>query len=89
MRTPTEALSVVRVLPEDDSLRMLLHNEVHARPTPLIRMPALIAFVAVLNGGISREQELEHLRLLPGQEGLMLDRLSENFLRLTLETCSV
>jgi len=89
MSTPMNDRSSVSVLPEDDALRMQLHNEVHARPTPLIRMPALIAFVAVLNEGISREQELEHLRLLPGQEDLELDGLSENFLRLTLDVCSV
>ena len=57
-------------LPPDDLQRALLHNEVHARPTARIRLPALVVYVAVLNEGISREQELAHLRLLPGQQDL-------------------
>ncbi|PZO14526.1 MAG: DUF3422 domain-containing protein [Burkholderiales bacterium] len=71
-------------LPPDDALREELHNEVHARPSARIRLPALIVFVAVLNEGVSREQEWEHLRQLPGQDGLALDQLKGNFLRLRL-----
>lgn len=69
-------------LPIDDPQRALLHNEVHARPQARIRMPALVVYVAVLNEGVSREQECAHLRLLPGQEQLTVDQLQGNFLRM-------
>lgn len=69
-------------LPADDALRVQLHNEVHARPSARIRLPALVVSVAVLNEDVSREQELAHLRRLPGHEGLQLADLQDNFLRL-------
>ncbi len=71
-----------KALPPDDSQREALHNEVHARPPARIRLPALVVYVAVLNEGVSREQEWQHLRLLPGQEALTQEQLSGNFLRL-------
>ncbi len=77
------------VLPPDAALRMTLHNEVHARPAARIRMPALVACVAVLNAGITREQECEHLRKLTGQEDLPLEALNNNFLRLRLSACTL
>ena len=70
------------LLPPDDALRRTLHNEVHARPQADIPMPALLVFVAVSNEGITREQEWAHLRALPGQAALPLERLHDNFLRL-------
>jgi uncharacterized membrane-anchored protein len=69
-------------LPPDDPLRVTLHNEVHARPPARVRLPALIVQVAVLNAGITREQECDHLRRLTGQALLPLERLQGNFLRL-------
>lgn len=69
-------------LPDDDPQRTLLHNEVHARPQARIRLPALVVFVAVLNDGVSREQECAHLRSLPGQAALGLEQLQGNFLPL-------
>jgi len=78
-----------RLLPEDDAQRSLLHNEVHARPPARIRLPALVIYVAVLNAGITREQECEHLRRLPGQQGLSLEQLHGNFLRLRFEGYTV
>ena len=77
------------VLPPDDPMREALHNEVHARPPARIRLPALIVYVAVLNDGISREQEHAHLQRLPGQQGLTLAELQGNFLRLRLSGYSV
>lgn len=71
-------------LPPDDELRQVLHNEVHARPPARIRLPALVVYVAVLNDGISREAECEHLRRLPGQQALQVQDLAGNFLRLRL-----
>ncbi|MBA4264200.1 MAG: DUF3422 domain-containing protein [Comamonadaceae bacterium] len=79
---PTSADRFAGILPPDDPLREELHNEVHARPSARIRLPVLIVFVAVLNEGVSREQECEHLRRLPGQEGLALEKLQGNFVRL-------
>lgn len=71
-------------LPDNDPQRVLLHNEVHARPSQRIRLPALVIYVVVINAGITREQECDHLRHLPGQQTLMLEQLQNNFLRLRL-----
>lgn len=69
-------------LPADDPRRRALHDEIHARPPARIRLPALVVYVAVLNDGVTREQELAHLRRLPGQQHLGPDDLARNFLRL-------
>lgn len=71
-------------LPADDPLRAELHQELHARPPARVTLPAASVFVAVLNAGISVEQELDHLRRLPGLEGLQMEALRHNFLRLPL-----
>ena len=73
------------LLPDDDPQRVLLHNEVHARPSQRIRLPALVVYVVVINDGIAREQECAHLRRLPGQHTLLLEQLQNNFLRLRLQ----
>jgi uncharacterized membrane-anchored protein len=86
MTVPT---SSINLLPPDDPLRAALHNEVHARPAARIRMPALVVYVAVLNAGITREQECAHLRLLPGQQDLPLSSLADNFLRLRFDGYTV
>jgi uncharacterized membrane-anchored protein len=72
------------LLPPDDPLRVVMHNEVHARPPARIRLPALVLYVAVLNEGVSREEEGRHLRHLPGHDSLDLECLQANFLRLRL-----
>ena len=72
-------------LPADDAQRHVLHNEVHARPTARIRLPALVVHVAVLNEGVTRADEWRHLHQLPGQENLGEDELQGNFLRLRLK----
>lgn len=79
----------VTLLPPDDPLRVTLHNEVHARPSARLRLPALIIYVAVLNAGVTREQERDHLSRLPGQQDLPLDSLNGNFLRLRFEGYTV
>lgn len=71
-----------RFLPTDDDLRFELHNEVHARPSARVRLPALITYVAVLNEGISREIERHHLSTLPGQDGVTAEQTKGHFLRL-------
>ena len=78
-----------RALPADDTERIALHNEVHARPQARIRLPALVVYVAVLNEGISRATECAHLQRLPGQADLAPDELQRNFLRLRLGHCTV
>lgn len=78
-----------RYLPVDDAQRRQLHNEVHARPSARVRLPALIVYVAVLNEGVAREQEWQHLKNLPGHADLALDRLNGNFLRLRCEGFTV
>ncbi len=78
-----------RYLPPDDAQRRQLHNEVHARPSARVRLPALIVYVAVLNEGISREQEWAHLRSLPGHADLQPEQLNGNFLRLRCDGFTV
>ena len=72
-------------LPPDDPQRTLLHNVVHTRQSQRIHLPALVVYIAVLSNDITLEQECEHLRRLPGQEGIMIDQLQHNFLRLRLQ----
>ena len=80
---PDQGLATTdRHLPPDADLRANLHNEVHARPAARIRLPALVVYVAVLNDGVSRADELTHLQRLPNQQHLTLADLSGNFLRL-------
>ena len=73
---------MMNLLPPDDSQRASLHNEVHARPSARIRLPAFILLVGVFNEGISREQECEHLRQL--QPELSLQDMQGNFVRLRM-----
>jgi uncharacterized membrane-anchored protein len=80
----TASVTPTSYLPQDDALRRVLHNEVHARPQARIRMPALVLYVAVSNEEVGREQECAHLRLLPGQADLATEQLQGNFLRLRL-----
>lgn len=70
-------------LPLDDPDRIALHNEVHARPSARIRLPAFILLVGVFNEGVSREQECEHLQKL--QPSLSLQEMQGNFVRLRLD----
>jgi uncharacterized membrane-anchored protein len=81
--------SAPTALPADDPQRVALHNEVHARPSARIRLPALVVYLAVLNDGVSREAECAHLQRLRGQAGLTPADLQRNFLRLRLGHCTV
>ena len=82
-------LDAAGLLPPDDALRTALHDEVHARPTALVSLPALIIYVAVLNKAVSRDQEHAHLSQLPGQDALSMAQLAGNFTRLNLPGCTV
>ncbi|OYU45580.1 MAG: hypothetical protein CFE44_06730 [Burkholderiales bacterium PBB4] len=77
------------LLPDDDCLRIELHNEVHARPTAEVLLPSLVTYVAVLNSDVSRFQELCHLRDLPGQSQLGMSDLEGNFLRIECGNCTL
>ncbi|OIP19503.1 MAG: DUF3422 domain-containing protein [Comamonadaceae bacterium CG_4_9_14_3_um_filter_60_33] len=87
--TTDYAAPLVQFLPPDDSQRATLHNEVHARPSARVRLPALIVYVAVLNEGVSQATECAHLNRLPGQSALTPERLQDNFLRLRLDGFTV
>lgn len=69
-------------LPADDTQRMVLHNEIHTRPSATFKLPSLIVYVAVLNAGVSPSQECEHLKLLAGHQDLDTERMKGNFLQL-------
>jgi uncharacterized membrane-anchored protein len=88
-RPPAAAGTPRAALPPDDAQRVELHDEVHARPSTRIRVPALVVHVAVLNADVSREDELAHLRTLPGQGELRFDEGAGNFLRLRLHGCTL
>lgn len=77
----------MNLLPRNDALRAQLHNEVHARPSARIRLPAFILLVGVYNEGISREQECEHLQKLHPE--LTLQDVQGNFVRMRLNDCTV
>jgi len=81
--------SLIRLLPADASQRAVVHNEVHARPTLAITLPALVVYIAMLNEGVTREQECQHLRLLPGLGALDVEQLAGNFLRLNFDGFSL
>ena len=72
----------MNTLPVDDPLRVVLHNEVHARPSARIRFPAFIVLVGVFNEGVSREQEWEHLKRL--KPDVSFEEVQGNFVRLRL-----
>lgn len=76
-------------LPPDDPQRARLHNEIHARPSQRIRLPALVVRIAVLSQAIPLEQEHRHLRELSGQEGLEVAHMQNHFLRLRLQGCTL
>lgn len=81
---PDPACTTDGVLPPDDVLRMTLHSEVHARPAARVRLPALMTYVAVLNEGVTLENEFHHLSTLPIQSTLDISDMSSNFLNLRL-----
>ncbi len=75
-------MSALNHLPPDDVERRALHNEIHARPSARIRLPALVTYIAVSNAGITKQVELEHLRRLSGHEALSSAELEGHFVRL-------
>jgi len=78
----TDANTFSSFLPPDDAQRIKLHNEVHARPSARVRLPALLIDVAVLHQGVTSELVCAHLSQLPGYADLSPVCLQDNFLRL-------
>lgn len=72
------------LLPPDDNLRVVLHDEIHARPPARIDLPALVVFVTVLHEGVDRMAECEHLQALAGPQALTLADLQQNFVGIAL-----
>ena len=89
MTDTTAPRAHTHVLPADHELRSVLHDEIHARPSPRIRLPALVVCVAVDNTGIDARHEMEHLRRLPGADGLQPDQVDGSFLRLRIGDASL
>lgn len=68
------------LLPNESPDRRRLHDEIHARPVGKVPHPSMTLCVAVLNDGVSRESEIQHLINLVGQHQAL--STSDNFLRL-------
>lgn len=81
--------TISRYLPPDDAQRMVLHDEIHTRPSATFKLPALIVYVAVLNKDVDRSQELAHLRRLSGVEDLQPEMTKGHFLQLQCADCKV
>lgn len=77
----------MNLLPQDDALRSQLHNEVHARPSSRIRLPACIVLVGVFNEGVTREQEYACLQQL--KHDLTPEEIQGNFLLIRLNDCTL
>ncbi len=71
-----------RYLPADDAQRIVLHDEIHARPSATFKLPALIVYVAVLNHAVDRMTELAHLQKLPALDALRPEAVKGNFLQI-------
>ena len=69
-------------LPANDGQRLVLHNEIHTRPSALVKLPALVNYVAVLNAGVSISDEWAHLKQLSGHSALDMSEMRGNFLQL-------
>ncbi len=69
-------------LPINDAQRLLLHNEIHTRPSATFKLPALVVYVAVLNSNVSTAEEFEHLQRLPQSQSLEFDKMKGNFLQI-------
>ncbi len=74
-----------RALPDDDAERRLIHDEVHARASARITLPAYVLYVAVLNRQVSLDNELAHLQRLFSQDELSTFATHANFCRLDLK----
>ena len=69
-------------LPVNDEQRLLLHDEIHTRPSATFKLPALVVYVAVLNTNVTTAEEFEHLKRLPQTQSLEFEKMKGNFLQL-------
>ena len=74
--------STSRYIPTDDAQRLVLHNEIHTRPSATFRLPALLVYVAVLNAEVSAADEFAHLQQLPLHTPLDIESMKGNFLQI-------
>jgi hypothetical protein len=74
--------TITSCLPADDAQRIVLHDEIHARPSATLRLPALVIYVAVLNKNVDKTSELTHLQKLPSKEVFQPNMIKGNFLQL-------
>ena len=86
---PASTSQVPRHFPLEDVSRAALHQQMLARPQARMGLPVQIAYIAVLNTDVSREQEFMHLAKLPGQKTLTINALNSNFLRLQAGPCTL
>jgi len=73
------------LMPADHPDRRALNDEIHARPTARIRLPALVTHIAVLNAGIAPEVEHAHLRALFEAVGAPFSLDEPGFMRANTE----
>ncbi|MGB5809122.1 MAG: DUF3422 family protein, partial [Polyangiales bacterium] len=59
-----------RLAMEEHPLREALYEELHSRPSPLVRIPCAVSHVAVQMNDEERSQELVHLGELCAQKGV-------------------
>lgn len=71
-------------LPDQYPDRRRLHDEIHARPVGQAPHPVVVFCVAVLNAGVTRQQELAHLAEL--NAGADAEGATGNFARVRLAT---
>lgn len=81
--------TIKQKLPSDEPNRHLIHDEVHARPSAVIRLPAMVVYLAVLNENVSRNDEYLHLCKLPSQKNFSQEVMNGNFFRLELPDYSL
>jgi uncharacterized membrane-anchored protein len=65
-------------LPPDHPQRLVLHEEVHARPSEALRAPLRITYLALASDLGEREREWAHVRELAARHGVMLPEAGVN-----------
>ncbi len=61
-----------RPLPPDHPMRLVMHEEVHARPSEALQAPLRLTFLALASDASSREREWQHVRELAQRFGVDL-----------------
>lgn len=79
------------LLPPPAPRRALLHDELHARPVAPIRVPALVTHLALLNQGVTADDEKAHLAELLAEYRVPMptDGSDASFLQVSLPELSL